>query len=137
MGPAEARREQWVSATVCGSCHETELKIWKRGPHASASRSLGTRVGEGRCESCHGTGDAPAGRNYLRDVQCEACHGAGKHYGVADIMRDPVLAHALGLRKLSDVKARSVVCMRCHDASTSFTNFDVEAAWARIGHEAH
>ncbi len=138
---AEAGRQKqsetpalWVGAERCGACHENVLKRWQGGPHASAARSLGPQAGSGRCESCHGTGDAPAGRSYLKNVQCEACHGAGLHYSSEDVMRDPVLAKALGLREIATSEQRKALCLRCHQETTSIRAFDVEKAWRRIGH---
>ena len=130
----QARPSEWVGATRCIGCHEAERKAWQRGPHATAAESLGERAGDGRCESCHGTGAAPAGRNTLRNVQCEACHGPGQHYISDDIMRDAVLARVLGLRDLATPAQRAALCRRCHDASTSIVPFDVEKAWLRIAH---
>lgn len=124
----------WVGATRCAGCHQAEQKAWQRGPHAAASKSLGNRAGDRRCESCHGTGDAPAGRNTLRNVQCEACHGPGLHYSSEDIMRDAVLARALGLRELATPVQRAALCLRCHNASTSIVPFEVEKAWLQIAH---
>jgi hypothetical protein len=141
MGPpAHARQSAgadvslWTGAKSCGACHEEIFKTWSRGPHAAAAKSLGERSGDGRCESCHGTGDAPAGRQLLKNVQCEACHGAGRHYSSADIMRDPTLAHAMGLRDLGTKAERNALCMRCHVESTSILPFDVDKAWLVIAH---
>lgn len=129
-----ARSSDWVGVESCGGCHQSQFKAWQRGPHAEASRSLGQRAGDARCESCHGTGDAPAGRSRLKNVQCEACHGAGRHYSSEDIMLDTVLARALGLRDLATAEQRASLCLRCHDASTSILPFDVEKAWVQIKH---
>ncbi len=133
-GEAAADLSVWTGAESCATCHEETFKVWSRGPHAAAAKSLGGRAGDGRCESCHGTGDAPAGRRLLKNVQCEACHGAGRHYSSADIMRDPILARALGLRDLGTKEERDALCMRCHIESTSILPFDAEKAWLNIAH---
>jgi len=93
---------------------------------------LGARVRDGACLSCHGTGDGPAARARLPGVQCEACHGAGRAYAPDDVMRDPFLARALGLRDLATDPAAA--CLRCHRARTTPEPFDFAKSWARIAH---
>jgi hypothetical protein len=124
----------WVGVDTCKGCHEKEYATWKAGPHARAAQSLKSRVGDGRCESCHGTGDAPAGRFFMPNVQCEACHGAGQHYAKADIMKNSELSRALGLRDLSNDKLHKKLCFRCHQATTSLAPFDATKAWSQIRH---
>lgn len=124
----------WVGYSRCGGCHSDQLSRWTRGPHRNATKSLGARAGDGRCDLCHSTGDSPAGRNLLAGVQCEACHGAGRDYSAADIMADPALARLLGLRDMSTPAARDLVCKNCHDGSTSLQAFDPEKAWKQIRH---
>ena len=133
-GDAQGIESAWTGAKACGTCHQEIFKAWQEGPHAVAAKSLAKRKGDGQCESCHGTGDAPAGRNFLRNVQCEACHGAGRDYSPNDIMRDPVLARALGMRDLASPEKRQELCMRCHLVSTSIMPFDAQAAWLEIAH---
>lgn len=132
--PVMAARSDYVGSATCGSCHEAELTRWQAGPHARAGETLGEARGQRRCLGCHTTGEAPAGRPFFGDVGCEACHGSGAGYAPADVMADPVLARALGLRDLSTAEARAAVCTTCHRADTGLRPFDAEAAWQRIRH---
>jgi hypothetical protein len=131
---ARAGRAEFVGARKCSGCHQKEARAWSAGPHASAGAALGDRAGDGACESCHGTGDAPAGRSYFVGVQCEACHGRGADYASEDVMRDARLARLLGLRDLSTARLRGELCVSCHVARMQAGAFDAEAAWKRIGH---
>jgi hypothetical protein len=110
---AAARAGAWVGSATCGTCHPSELAAWQKTAHARAADHLGARP-RARCLACHGTGDAPAGKAAYLEVGCEACHGAGGHYAEDDIMRDPLLARALGLRDLSTETAALAVCTGCH-----------------------
>jgi hypothetical protein len=66
----------------------------------------------------------------LAGVQCESCHGGGKYYAASYVMRDKVLARAVGLQDPGDA-----TCKHCHDnSSPSLQPFDYAAAWARIAH---
>ena len=113
---AAAHADRWVGSATCGSCHPTQLAAWEETAHARAADRLGDRP-RARCLGCHGTGDAPAGKAAFREVGCEACHGAGGHYAEDDIMRDPALARALGLRDLSTETLALAVCAGCHRGS--------------------
>lgn len=120
-GLALAAPADWLGSTTCAeTCHPEALEAWRKTAHArTASPSP-------RCASCHTTGDRSS---RAAGVSCEACHGAGGHYAKDDIMRDPALAAALGLR---DAKAS---CVRCHrEPSTRLTPFDQAAAWKKISH---
>jgi hypothetical protein len=99
--------KMWIGSDACGQCHPAQLAGWKKTAHATAADRLGAKP-KARCLACHGTGDAPAGRAAALEVGCEACHGAGGHYAEDDIMRDPDLARALGLRDASKA------CAGCH-----------------------
>jgi nitrate/TMAO reductase-like tetraheme cytochrome c subunit len=96
----------FLGSEACGTCHPAQLAAWKNTPHARAADRLGARP-RARCLACHGTGDAPAGATFALEVGCEACHGAGADYATDDIMRDPALARALGMRD-------TVTCVSCH-----------------------
>jgi hypothetical protein len=134
-GPSggHAARSDFVGAETCRDCHESAYQTWSDGPHARADLSLGPEP-DRACQACHTTGDAPAGRAYFGGVQCEACHGAGAGYAADDVMRDPTLAAAVGLRDLSTPAARAALCQSCHRAATRLAPFDAEAAWLRIQH---
>jgi hypothetical protein len=123
----------YLGADACGACHRAELASWRTSAHARASRPLSAEERTRRaCQACHATGDAPAAPATWADVGCEACHGAGATYAADDVMRDPPLAEALGLRPLATPAARAALCLGCHDVGRA--PFDVEAAWARIAH---
>src|SRR5262245_2057217 len=109
--PARADRADYVGSQACGACHAAELAAWQASAHARAAIA---GAAPRRCAACHGTGDAPAGAAYEAAVGCEACHGAGAAYAPDDVMRDPPLAAALGLRDLSAPAARAAVCAACH-----------------------
>jgi Cytochrome c554 and c-prime len=114
--PGRADRGDWVGSVRCGSCHPAELAAWRATAHARSAARLGAAAR--RCYACHGTGDAPAGAAYWPEVGCEACHGAGAGYAVDDVMRDPPLAAALGLKDVTTPAARAAICAGCHHAST-------------------
>lgn len=130
MGPA-----------VCGGCHQGAYAVWRQSAHARAGEVIdaaqsegGSAAAEGRCLACHTTGEAPAGRPFFGGVTCEACHGPGAGYATEDIMRNPHLARALGLRDLSTPEARAALCRGCHRAETRLRPFDPETAYRRIEH---
>jgi hypothetical protein len=124
--PAGASRSDWIGSAACGACHPAELRAWRATAHATAATPLGARPA-GRCLACHGTGESPAGPTVEAAVGCEACHGAGAAYAPDDVMRDPVLARALGLRDVSTPGARARVCATCHQATTRLRPFDPQA----------
>jgi hypothetical protein len=132
---ASPSSDRYVGATACGACHPAALATWRASGHAHAARPLtATELGRRACQACHATGDAPAAPAARPGVECEACHGAGVDYALADVMRDPSLARALGLRELAGAERRAALCTSCHTAAASRAPFDVEAAWRRIAH---
>ncbi len=131
---AGTAKGRFTGSDACGECHQAELEQWRSTAHARAVDSLRQRARLRRCQSCHTTGDAPAGRPAFNGVGCESCHGAGAGYAEDDIMRDPTLATALGLRELTTPQAREAVCARCHRSGTRLTPFDPEQAWERVRH---
>jgi hypothetical protein len=122
----------WLGAEACGRCHAAAFASWQKSAHARATASLGKHAGDGACLPCHATGEASA---RLPGVQCEACHGAGAAYAEDDIMRDAVLARALGLRDLA--REPALGCGRCHrpGEGTRLAPFDAKAAWKTIAHQ--
>jgi hypothetical protein len=122
----------YVGVEACGKCHAAALDSWKGSAHARASTAavLGPRASDPGCLTCHATGDGANARARLAGVECEACHGAGASYAFDDVMRDPTLARAVGLRD-----ARTS-CARCHtaDSTTSPAPFDYATAWKKIQH---
>jgi hypothetical protein len=149
-GVALGARRDWTGSAACGTCHPGELAAWQVTPHARTrerfdpgridrSRSAakpGSESPDGesppgaaarlerRCLGCHTTGEAPAGPVIAVEVGCEACHGAGAAYAEADIMRDRLVAFALGLADVATPAARAAVCMPCHRRATRGTPFD-------------
>src|SRR5690349_9721287 len=103
---SSASRRDWTGSAKCGSCHPQHLAAWLKTPHATTQQRFRTKP-EAKCLACHGTGEAPAGPAIAVEVGCEACHGAGAHYAEDDLMRNLVVARALGLADLSTTKARS------------------------------
>jgi Cytochrome c554 and c-prime len=136
-GVALAAPADYVGEPACSGCHVAAQKAWMASAHARASSPevLGRQARNGACLSCHATGEGGAAARFLPGVQCEACHGPGVAYAAAeDIMRDPVLARALGLRDLR--KDPAAVCARCHrpEVSTRAGKFDYARAWKRVAH---
>ena len=100
-----------IGAERCGVCHPRALSRWKESAHARAYDRLSPRQQTDRlCAQCH----TLAASEGLRGVQCESCHGNGGDYAPALVMRDPMLAAALGL--VARPASRS--CKTCHDRST-------------------
>jgi hypothetical protein len=134
--PVAAAPRDYLGAAACGQCHAPALAAWEKSARAGASAPevLVERGRDPACLACHATGDGASVASLLPGVQCEACHGGGAAYAVDDIMRDPPLARALGLRDLeADLAA---VCARCHrpGAGTRAAKFDAAAAWTKIQH---
>lgn len=117
-----------VGVARCRACHPTEYAQWARTPHARAAQRL--KAAERRdpaCTACHST-DARAGHE---NVQCESCHGPGERYWRAGVMRDPIVARALGLE---DPTAERM-CRRCHGQhALTARPFDYAAALRRVRH---
>lgn len=120
----------YAGVAVCATCHPAIAASWAKTAHARAGSKevLGPKEHSALCLSCHATGDGLRAQGKLPGVQCEACHGGGADYFPDDIMRDKVLARALGLR---DAGAS---CMRCHVANLGTIPFEFDAFWAKIAH---
>ena len=134
MQAAHASRADYVGAEACGRCHPAAYAAWQASAHARAVESLGPSP-EGRCLACHTTGEAPAGQAFFAGVTCESCHGPGAGYAAEDIMRNPHLARAVGLRDLSTPARRAALCSTCHRAATRLAPFEPESAYRRIEHQ--
>jgi hypothetical protein len=130
---AYAGRADYVGAEACGRCHPAAYAAWQASAHARAVERLGPSP-EGRCLACHTTGEAPAGPAFFAGVTCEACHGPGAGYAAEDVMRNPHLARAVGLRDLSTPARRAALCNTCHRAATRLAPFEPEGAYRRIEH---
>jgi hypothetical protein len=132
--PAAAGRADYVGPEACGRCHPEAYAVWQASAHARAAEVLGQTAPAGRCLACHTTGEAPAGRPYFGSVTCEACHGPGAGYAPEDVMSNPHLSRALGLRDLSTPERRAALCASCHRAATRLAPFEPETAYRRIEH---
>ncbi len=126
VATAGAARRDWTGSAACGACHPKELAAWQATPHAQ-TRARFEASPEVRCLACHATGEAPAGPVIAVEVGCEACHGAGAAYAPDDVMRDKLLARALGLADLSSPKLRAALCATCHARGTREEAFDPTA----------
>lgn len=118
-----------VGVARCRGCHPAAFAQWVKTPHAQAAARLtpAQRV-DARCASCHST---DAARGHLH-VQCESCHGPGSAYWPEGIMRDPVVARALGLEKPDTAQ----LCRQCHGPHAHMgQRFDFPAALLHIRHE--
>lgn len=133
-GRAHGGRADYVGAQGCKDCHAGAFESWQQSAHARADARLGASPSRA-CLACHTTGEAPAGRPFFAGVQCEACHGPGAGYATGDVMQNPGLARALGLRDLSTPAARAALCAECHGRATRLAPFDAEAAYRRIQHQ--
>lgn len=116
-----------VGPETCKACHPAAYAKWRAGPHARARDSLPERSrNDKRCLSCH----APDLADGIAGVSCETCHGPGRVYSAMYVMRDPELAHALGL---ADVGERT--CVACHTESTpSLERFEYRRKLPLIEH---
>jgi hypothetical protein len=119
-----------VGAERCQSCHPQAYKVWSQSAHARALDTLGEQQRkQTRCTLCH-TMSPEQVEAQLANVQCESCHGGGKYYVPSYVMKDKVLAHAVGL-----IDPGEATCKRCHDQNApSLEPFDYKKAWARIAH---
>jgi hypothetical protein len=128
--PVVASASEFVGASRCRDCHAEAYAQWRQTAHARATETLpDARRRDPRCVGCHATSP----REGLLGVQCESCHGAGRDYARAEVMRDPGLARATGLRPGTE----PAVCARCHTADTAaLTPFDSAAAMVHVRHRA-
>ena len=123
----EAAARDWASRNPDALIVVNWRDEWRQpGPKPVTQQRFRTKP-EARCLACHGTGEAPAGPTIAVEVGCEACHGAGAHYAEDDLMRNLVVARALGLADLSTAKARATLCAQCHAVPTRGKLFDPTA----------
>ena len=106
-----------VGPETCKACHQVAYELWRAGPHARSQEGLPQPSRKDpRCLSCHAP-DAEAG---LDGVTCEACHGPGGIYSAPYVMRDPELAHAVGLAEPGER-----TCVTCHgESAPSLVRFE-------------
>ena len=104
-----AASEDHLGAARCGACHQAEYRAWRKTPHAQALARLSEKQrNNARCRSCH-TMDPWSEDPNLAGVQCESCHGEGRAYAPDLVMRDKMLAKAMGLKEVTEA-----TCRPCH-----------------------
>lgn len=124
----QRREGSYVGAHQCQGCHTQEYKAWEKTAHAKAHLSLSPKDRDNPlCVNCHSVSNKP----HLLGVQCESCHGGGRYYVQPEIMRDPILARAVGLRVTQGADG----CKSCHTAKhPHLRKFDYPAMWKKIAH---
>lgn len=158
--------DKFEGSKTCMKCHIApklgrQYKIWQKGPHAKAYKSLLSEEGKKRaaakniekpeedknCLSCHAilttVPAASVGKKYKPDegVGCEACHGPGqKHAELASKAmkaKEELSAEARDcMLKVADIDLKKVLCGRCHQKHEwhETSAQDVEKAWEKIAH---
>ena len=140
----------------CKACHarkETgdQYSSWKESQHAKAFETLSSekarKAGAEKgvltpqtskdCLKCHATAsevDPKLLRGLVQEegVSCETCHGPSGHYWRTEIMKDPVKAQEMGLRRPKD----ETVCRSCHNAGCPCdeSTFDFQSRLDKIKH---
>jgi hypothetical protein len=155
---------QYVGVTVCKECHEESTgrypkgayTVWKDQLHADAWHALSrnyTQViarrmrgiedpaNDWRCFKCHVTAygvDASQRAATYRDedgVGCEVCHGPGSAYAKVDHGPSNPTRYQLGFYKLTNLKEREALCVRCHNTtSPNYKPFNILAFSRAIQH---
>lgn len=117
-----------VGVARCRGCHSAAFAQWASTPHARAAAGLSpAQQVDPQCSACHST---DAARGHL-NVQCESCHGPGGAYWPEGVMRDPIVARALGLEQPDAER----MCRRCHGPHAHMgQRFDFPAALLHIRH---
>jgi len=154
---------QFLGAASCKECHTYAYGVWSQSKHAHAFESLQKgrpgqeahwidRTWDPECLACHTTGwDAQKALRYqsgfvdfeqtplLAGQQCENCHGGGsKHVSLEKGWKrgSPVSTEMKQARdgmRLTLTRAKSDVCLRCHDGDNS-PHFDFEKYWPKVNH---
>lgn len=126
--PARCQRlGDHVGALRCRGCHEAEYKVWAKSAHRRAFQTLPEKERSNpMCLRCHTTGK----QTHLQGVQCESCHGPGRYYVQPEVMVDPVLSRAVGLKVQRGIKG----CLHCHRQSPKLRKFDYKKMWKQIAH---
>lgn len=153
----------FVGALACKECHTYAYGVWSATKHAHALDSLKkgrpgqeatwiSRVWDPECLACHTTGwDPQKALRYqsgfidetqsplLSGQQCENCHGAGStHVSLEKEWKrgspiSPEMKQARDSMRLTLTRAKSEVCLRCHDGDNS-PHFDFEKYWPKVNH---
>jgi len=125
--PVPGRGDAYIGAARCASCHGPAFETWRtKDPHARAHLSLPPeRRNDAKCTGCH----SPDPGGVFAGVQCESCHGAGGGYSFAFVMKDKLLAKALGM-----IDADKARCVTCHSGHGAPKPFDYPRALQKIVH---
>lgn len=150
---------KYEGVNACRPCHLSaksggQYKIWLRGPHASAYKTLATPEAAAvakaagvanaqkspKCLRCHvtgyGAGDMTKGSRLTLEegVSCEACHGAGSLYRGRGLMRDINEGKVDG-RQYGLVMQTEEVCTQCHNKeSPTYRDFNYAQMAPKIAH---
>jgi len=144
---------QFIGSETCGDCHTKAYDIWKKTPHAKATKTLvdlkPARQFDPECISCHVTGWEPQKffpfasgflalekTPKLADNGCENCHGPGKEHADAENAENTADSKLKTLRqqmRLKKAEARAN-CVACHDLDNS-PNFDFDKYWPEVEHK--
>lgn len=160
---ADPDGRQFIGAESCKECHTYAYGVWSESKHAHALDSLvkgrpGTeqswvnRTWDPECLACHTTGWEPQKAlryqsgfvdlettPHLAGQQCENCHGPGSVH--ASLEKEwkrgtpvsPEMKDARDAMRLTLTRAKSEVCLRCHDGDNS-PNFDFDKYWPKVNH---
>ena len=124
-------KRDYIGASQCQSCHQSQFDVWQEMKHANAFASL-ENVGKSfdpDCIGCHTVGFEQGGyvdfslTPELLNVQCESCHGAGREHVESD-GKQATPNHTM------EPLAR---CQQCHVGSHS-PDFDLESYWPQVAH---
>jgi hypothetical protein len=142
---------KYVGTEECKSCHEESYRVWKKGGHAKAWKTLveldPPRDFDPECIACHVVGWDPQHyfpyesgflseeeTPHLIDVGCESCHGPGEKHVEAEMGADfelqEKLQKAMVVTKEESEKRQ---CYTCHDLENS-PDFDFKTYWPKIEH---
>ncbi len=124
-----------LGPTACKSCHEAQFRKWKKGPHASAMKTLQAK-GSGAdpsCISCHAvkkTEEPQTPADYHDEgVSCEACHGPGEEHVAAKGGTENIV----GLGDTCPMCVIEALCTTCHTPSQD-PDWDLDEGLKAVRH---
>ena len=114
---SELRPEEYLTASKCAKCHQTQHDWWKKTKHSTALASLARTGDHQRFDSigCHTRGYGKAfldttNVGQYANVQCESCHGTN-------------VAHAADPHNNPYRKITRQDCIWCHNKEQTLKNF--------------
>lgn len=157
---AGAADHQYIGATKCKTCHNSEKKgkiydKWLETSHAKAYTVLASEAAlkiakekgiedpqkSDDCLKCHVTGHGVKaelkGEKYSAEegVTCEACHGPGGDYFKMTTMKGLVTGE-IKAEDVGFVKPDSTTCVGCHnEKSPTFKGFKFAEMFPKIEHK--